>query len=77
MIEIMEHMWINGGLKQDAPNEAHIVYKIGDYVLLWRKKIVEKRIVEWLGPFEIEEMHENNKLRIFWTTSTNLQALLI
>lgn len=49
----MAQMRINRALKHSVPSAADIAYKPGDKVLLWREKVVNNRIREWVGPLEV------------------------
>lgn len=62
MSEIMARMRISRGLKHAVPQASTHVYKTGDKVLLWIENIVNSRIGEWLGPFEVEGMDETAKI---------------
>lgn len=52
--EIMARMQISTGLKHAVPEAKKHIYKAGDRVIVWREKVLKKRIGEWLGSFEIE-----------------------
>ena len=62
MERIMAEMRIRRALKHKIPAAADTSYQPGDKVLVWSEKIVESRIVEWLGPFEVLASDEEKKL---------------
>ena len=62
MERIMAEMRTKRALKHKVPTAADTFYQPGDKVLVWREKIVESRIGEWLGPFEVLATDEEKKL---------------
>lgn len=53
MTEIIIRMKIARELKHAVSNEANHIYKSGNEVSVWHEVVVNNRIEEWLGPFEI------------------------
>ena len=58
----MARLRINRALQRRTPAAADRSYKPGDHVLVWREKLVESRIGEWIGPFEVIGADESKKL---------------
>ena len=42
---------VKRALRHHTPQAADIIYQPGDKVLVWREKLVESRIGEWIGPY--------------------------
>ena len=59
---IMAKMRVARGLRHSVPLAANRAYDPGDQVLVWREKIVNHRIGEWLGPFTVLGMDASKKL---------------
>ena len=55
-------MKINRALRHAVPTAANRSYEPGDQVLVWREKIVDNRIGEWLGPFAVASFQPEKKL---------------
>ena len=49
-------------LKHNAPDAADRVFEPGQLVLVWREKIVNNRIGEWLGPYQVISMDHHTKI---------------
>ena len=58
----MSEMHIKRALKHRPPAAADRAYKPGDSVLIWREKIFNNRIGEWLGPFTVLSVDDEKKL---------------
>ncbi len=50
MQRIMARMRVACGLKHAVPRAADESYDPGDQVLVWRERVVNHRIGEWIGP---------------------------
>ena len=53
MGKIMAEMRVRRALHHRTPSAADRFYQPGDQVIVWRDKIVNHRIGEWLGPFTV------------------------
>lgn len=62
MQKLMAQMRIARGLRHTVPPAANNNYDPGDQVLVWREKIVNSRIGEWLGPYTVLGMNAEKKL---------------
>ena len=69
----MSKMRINRALRHAVPTAANRSYGRGDQVLVWREKIVEHRIGEWLGPFSVASFQPEMKLVLIQDESGELQ----
>ena len=49
-------------LKHNTPSATDRVYKPGDKVLVWREKLVENRIGEWIGPYTVKSFNEDFRI---------------
>ena len=62
MEKIMADMRVRRALHHRVPSAADRFYQPGDKVLVWREKVVNHRIGEWLGPFTVMSNDELRKL---------------
>ena len=62
MQRIMAKMRVARGLRHSVPLAANRAFDPGDQVLVWREKIVNHRIGEWIGPFTVLCMDASKKL---------------
>ena len=53
---------VNRALKHSTPDAADVMYTPGDMVLVWREKIVNNRIGEWMGPYKVEGFDPSSKI---------------
>ena len=49
-------------LKHKVPSPADMPFDVDDKVLVWREKIVNNRIGEWVGPFTVESFDPRRKV---------------
>jgi len=49
-------------LKHTVPPSTDHPLKAGDQVLVWKEKVVNNRIGEWLGPFTVDNYVDKKKL---------------
>lgn len=61
----MSKLRVDRALKHKTPAAANMSYKIEDQVLVWREKIVDSRIGEWLGPFTVDAIDDTKKIVYF------------
>ena len=57
----MAKMRISRALRRSVPPAAHRAYDPGDEVLVWREKVVNHCIGEWLGLFSVLAMDATKK----------------
>ena len=62
MNKIMAKLRLQRALKHRTASSTDAVFQPGDKVLVWREKIVNNRIGEWMGPFLVESVQIENKL---------------
>ena len=62
MDKIMAEMRVRRALHHRVPSATDRFYQPGDKVLVWREKLVNHRIGEWLGPFTVMSTDEVRKL---------------
>ena len=53
---------VNRALKHNTPNANVRIYQPGDEVLVWREKLVENRIGEWVGPYIVKSYDERSRI---------------
>ena len=53
---------ISCALRHNTPPAAKLTYQPGDEVLVWREKVVENRICQWLGPYTVVTFDANAKI---------------
>ena len=53
---------VNRALKHNTPAATNRVYQPGDEVLVWREKLVENRIGEWVGPYTVKSFDERSRI---------------
>ena len=62
MAKHMAQVRIVRALKHNTPSATDHVYQPGDKVLVWREKLVENRIGEWIGPYTANSFDENSRI---------------
>ena len=62
MQRIMARMRVARGLRHSVPLAANCAYDPGDQVLVWREKVVNHRIGEWIVPFLVLGMDAGKKI---------------
>ena len=62
MAKHLAQVRINRALKHNTPVATDRVFQPGDKVLLWREKVVENRIGEWVGPYTVKSFDENSRI---------------
>lgn len=62
MQKYMSKLRASRALKHKTPAAADMNYKVGDKVLVWRTKVVDSRIGEWLGPFTVDGIDVSKKI---------------
>lgn len=58
----MTKLRVQRALKHRVPRAADLTPEVGQQFLLWREKMVENRIGEWIGPFPIFALDQEKKL---------------
>lgn len=58
----MAELRVRRALKHSTPTASSRVYSPGDKVLVWREKVVDSRIGEWIGPFTVLAADETKKI---------------
>jgi len=64
-VEMAKHMGkarVARALKHAVPPSADNPLKAGDQVLVWKEKVVNNRIGEWLGPYTVDNYIDEKKL---------------
>lgn len=72
MSNIMKSMQLRKDLLYTVPDASTRTYSIGHKVLSWRKKVINSRIREGIGSFEVEEIDLSTKIA-FIRDDVNLQ----
>eukprot|EP00737_Agarophyton_chilense_P000247 gb/GEZJ01000282.1/.p1 GENE.gb/GEZJ01000282.1/~~gb/GEZJ01000282.1/.p1 ORF type:complete len:768 (+),score=79.54 gb/GEZJ01000282.1/:1785-4088(+) len=62
MSQIMERMRVRRALKHAVPQAADRSYQPGDDVLVWRERLTDNRIGEWVGPFKVLSFAPEKKI---------------
>lgn len=62
MSKIMDRLRLQRALRHAVPAASDHVYEPGDEVLLWKEKVVNNHIGEWIGPFRVETIDRVKKL---------------
>lgn len=62
MQEKMAKLKLKMALHHAVPLACDRAYEPSDKVLVWREKVVNNRIGEWLGPYEVDSMDTTKKL---------------
>ena len=62
MNEHMAKLRVNRALKHKAASSTDSIFTPGDEVLVWREKIVNHRIGEWIGPFIVDSVEVDKKI---------------
>ena len=58
----MAHMRVQRALRHQVPRSADTVFQPGDKVLVWRERIVNNRICEWVGPCDVVTVDYSAKI---------------
>ena len=58
----MAKLRVNRALRHQVPTAANAMFDPGDKVLVWREKIVNNRIGEWMGPYIVDKFDQDKKL---------------
>ena len=58
----MAGMKVKRAFKHQTPGSTDKFYQPGDKVLVWKEKVVDSRIGEWLCSFEVLAVDEGKKL---------------
>lgn len=58
----MAKIRIHRACRHNVPTAADVTHQVGDEVLVFREKIVNNHIGEWLGPFIVKGIYNDRKL---------------
>ena len=59
---------VNRALKHQFPAASHPTYTPGEQVLVWREKLIENRIGEWIDPYTVETVDHDSKIVVIKKT---------
>lgn len=62
MNKIMAKLRVARGLRYEVPPGADVAYDPGDKSLIWKEKVVNNRIGEWICPFSVNSM----RMKLNW-----------
>ena len=62
MAEEIANSKIQRALRHNTPDAADRVFEPGQLVLVWREKVINNRIGEWLGPHQVVSMDHESKI---------------